>query len=214
MPARRTAPNIEGVRAGSIGLSGCFSFYPGKNLGACGEGGIVVTSDDDQMKTMRMLRDWGQEQRYHHVLKGFNYRMDGIQGAVLRDQAAPSRRLDRGAAAACAALFGTAGRIGACQVPVEAVGPSPRLPYLRGPNRDRDGLQRSLQAQGVQTGLHYPIPVHLQKAHARPWLPGRGLPAYRKRPHEVLSLPIYPEMTERQVRACGGRGTRSHARRR
>ena len=74
----------RGVRAGSIGLSGCFSFYPGKNLGACGEGGIIVTSDDEQMKTMRMLRDWGQEQRYHHVLKGFNYRMDGIQGAILR----------------------------------------------------------------------------------------------------------------------------------
>ena len=71
----------RGVRAGSIGLSGCFSFYPGKNLGACGEGGIVVTNDDDQMKMIRMLRDWGQEQRYHHVLKGFNYRMDGIQGA-------------------------------------------------------------------------------------------------------------------------------------
>ena len=75
---------FNGRPAGSIGLSGCFSFYPGKNLGACGEGGIVVTSDDDQASKLRMLRDWGQERRYHHVLKGFNYRMDGIQGAVLR----------------------------------------------------------------------------------------------------------------------------------
>src|SRR5690606_12658017 len=74
----------RGRRAGSVGLSGCFSFYPGKNLGACGEGGMVVTSDDEQMRQIRMLRDWGQERRYHHVLKGFNYRMDGIQGAVLR----------------------------------------------------------------------------------------------------------------------------------
>ena len=74
----------KGRRAGSIGVSGCFSFYPGKNLGACGEGGAVVTNNDEHAKTMRMLRDWGQEQRYHHVLKGFNYRMDGIQGAILR----------------------------------------------------------------------------------------------------------------------------------
>ena len=71
-------------RAGSMGLSGCFSFYPGKNLGACGEGGIVVTNDAAQAHRMRMLRDWGQEQRYHHTMKGFNYRMDGIQGAILR----------------------------------------------------------------------------------------------------------------------------------
>ena len=74
----------KGRRAGSIGASGCFSFYPGKNLGACGEGGIVVTNNDAHAKTMRMLRDWGQERRYHHLVKGFNYRMDGIQGAILR----------------------------------------------------------------------------------------------------------------------------------
>lgn len=73
----------KGRRAGSLGVSGCFSFYPGKNLGAYGEGGIVVTSDDAHMKTIRMLRDWGQEQRYHHVLKGFNFRMEGMQGAIL-----------------------------------------------------------------------------------------------------------------------------------
>lgn len=75
---------LHGRRAGSIGVSGCFSFYPGKNLGACGEGGIVVTNDDEHASMIRMLRDWGQEQRYHHALKGFNYRMDGIQGAILR----------------------------------------------------------------------------------------------------------------------------------
>ena len=71
-------------RAGSVGVSGCFSFYPGKNLGAYGEGGMVVTNNDEQMKQMRMLRDWGQDRRYHHILQGYNYRMDGIQGAVLR----------------------------------------------------------------------------------------------------------------------------------
>ena len=73
----------NGRRAGSLGASGCFSFYPGKNLGAYGEGGIVVTSNDEHAKKIRMLRDWGQEKRYHHVLKGFNYRMEGLQGAIL-----------------------------------------------------------------------------------------------------------------------------------
>ncbi len=92
MPARRTAPSTTGRRAGSIGVSGCFSFYPGKNLGAYGEGGMVVTSDDAQAKKMRMLRDWGQEKRYHHVLKGFNYRMEGIQGAILASSCGISKR--------------------------------------------------------------------------------------------------------------------------
>ncbi|RYE73903.1 MAG: DegT/DnrJ/EryC1/StrS family aminotransferase, partial [Hyphomicrobiales bacterium] len=73
-----------GARAGSLGLSGCFSFYPGKNLGACGEGGIIVTNNDEQARQMRMLRDWGQDRRYHHVMEGYNYRMDAIQGAILR----------------------------------------------------------------------------------------------------------------------------------
>src|SRR5258706_430294 len=71
----------KGRRAGSIGLMSAFSFYPGKNLGACGEGGAFVTSDPELIKKVRMLRDWGQEKRYHHVLEGYNYRMDGIQGA-------------------------------------------------------------------------------------------------------------------------------------
>ncbi|MEO7649569.1 MAG: DegT/DnrJ/EryC1/StrS family aminotransferase, partial [Bryobacteraceae bacterium] len=74
----------KGRRAGSMGDIGCFSFYPGKNLGAYGEGGAVVTSNPEYAHTIRMLRDWGTEKRYHHVLKGYNYRMDGIQGAILR----------------------------------------------------------------------------------------------------------------------------------
>src|SRR5205085_12085062 len=74
----------KGRRAGSLGDAACFSFYPGKNLGACGEGGIVVTNDAALASTLRQLRDWGQDRRYHHVLRGYNYRMDGIQGAILR----------------------------------------------------------------------------------------------------------------------------------
>ena len=87
----------KGRRAGSIGDLGCFSFYPGKNLGAYGEGGMVVTSNAEYARTIRMLRDWGAEKKYHHVLKGYNYRLEGIQGAVLRVKLRHLETLDRGA---------------------------------------------------------------------------------------------------------------------
>lgn len=189
----------RGQRAGSIGLSGCFSFYPGKNLGACGEGGIVVTDDDDQMKTVRMLRDWGQEQRYHHTLKGFNYRMDGIQGAILRvklhhlDQWTEARRQR---ARHYSTLLTGLTRI---KTPVEAAGRRHVYHVYAIRTHDRDGLQRALQAEGVQTGLHYPIPVHLQKAHLDLGHKPGDFPVSEAAARDVLSLPIYPEMTMRQV---------------
>lgn len=188
-----------GQRAGGIGLSGCFSFYPGKNLGACGEGGIVVTNDDEQMKTIRMLRDWGQEQRYHHALKGFNYRMDGIQGAILRVKL---RHLEdwtearRERADHYSSLLTGLSRV---RTPVEANGRRHVYHVYAIRTHDRDELQRALQAQGIHTGLHYPIPVHLQKAHLDLGHKPGDFPVSETAAREVLSLPIYPEMTMRQV---------------
>lgn len=186
-------------RAGSIGISGCFSFYPGKNLGACGEGGIVVSDNDAHAKTIRMLRDWGQEQRYHHALKGFNYRMDGIQGAILRVKLrhleAWTQARRRHAHHYSELLSGS--RL--ARPPVEE--PDRRHVYqvyaVR--TRDRDSLQQRLQAQGVQCGLHYPIPVHLQKAHADLGYRVGDFPNSEAAAEQVLSLPIYPEMTSGQV---------------
>jgi dTDP-4-amino-4,6-dideoxygalactose transaminase len=186
-------------RAGSVGVSGCFSFYPGKNLGACGEGGIVVTNDDGQMETIRMLRDWGQERRYHHVLKGYNYRMDGIQGAILRVKL---RHLEdwtearRKHARHYSSLLAGSRRV---QPPVDAAGRRHVYHVYAVRSPDRDGLQRSLQAEGVQSGLHYPIPVHLQKAYADLGYRTGDFPVSEAAAREVLSLPIYPEMTSRQV---------------
>lgn len=188
-----------GQRAGGIGLSGCFSFYPGKNLGACGEGGIVVTNDDEQMKTIRMLRDWGQEQRYHHALKGFNYRMDGIQGAILRVKL---RHLEdwtearRERAGHYSSLLTGLSRV---KTPAEANGRRHVYHVYAIRTHDRDELQRALQAQGIHTGLHYPIPVHLQKAHLDLGHKPGDFPVSETAAREVLSLPIYPEMTMRQV---------------
>lgn len=189
----------RGRQAGSIGVSGCFSFYPGKNLGACGEGGIVVTNDAGQAKTMRMLRDWGQSERYHHELKGFNYRMDAIQGAILRiklrhlDEWTEARRTH---AKRYDALLARSGRV---HMPAEAN--DRRHVYhvyaVRSP--DRENLRRTLDEAGVQTGLHYPIPVHLQRAHADLGYAPGDFPQSEAAAREVLSLPIFPEMTAGQI---------------
>jgi dTDP-4-amino-4,6-dideoxygalactose transaminase len=188
----------KGQRAGSIGAAGCFSFYPGKNLGAYGEGGAVVTNDDIVDKKIRMLRDWGQEKRYYHVLKGFNYRMEGFQGAILKvklkhlESWTEARRARAGEYDALLA-----------GAPVE----TPRqlsdrrhvyhLYVVR--SVDRDALQKQLQTEGVQTGLHYPIPVHLQEAHADLGHRWGDFPQSEAAAREVLSLPMFPELTPSQV---------------
>jgi dTDP-4-amino-4,6-dideoxygalactose transaminase len=186
-------------KLGSIGLSSAFSFYPGKNLGAAGEGGAVVTNDDEQAKTMRMLRDWGQEQRYHHVLKGFNFRMDGIQGAILRVKLKhledwTERRRDHGHHYS-ELLKGSK----TVRPPVELADRRHVYHVYAVRTGDREALQNRLKAEGIATGLHYPIPVHLQKAHLDLGYAVGDFPESEKASKEVLSLPIYPEMTSTQV---------------
>jgi dTDP-4-amino-4,6-dideoxygalactose transaminase len=188
----------HGRRAGSLGVSGCFSFYPGKNLGAYGEGGIVVTSDEAHAKKLRMLRDWGQEKRYHHVIKGFNYRMDGIQGAVLRvklrylEQWTEARR-------AHARHYDSLLRGSDVEIPAEVSGRRHVYHIYAVRTAARADLERVLHAEGVQTGLHYPIPVHLQEAHRDLGYKPGDFPQSEAAANQVLSLPIYPEMTSAQV---------------
>jgi dTDP-4-amino-4,6-dideoxygalactose transaminase len=198
--AQAHAAEYKGRRVGSIGDLGCFSFYPGKNLGAYGEGGMVVTNNEEFAHTLRMLRDWGQERKYHHVLKGFNYRMEGVQGAILRVKL---RHLDawtearRRHAAAYNELLADV----AVQKPVEM--PYARHVYhvyaIRTPKRDL--VQESLQAQGIQTGIHYPIPVHLQKAYADFGYGVGDLPVTEQASNELLSLPMFAELQEPQIEA-------------
>ena len=178
---------------GSLGDLACFSFYPGKNLGAYGEGGIILTNDADHARQARMQRDWGQEQRYHHTLQGFNYRMEGIQGAVLRVKLrhlAKWTDLRRERAAMYNRLLADRG-----------VTTPPEMSYARHVyhiyavrSLDRDGLQKQLLDRGVHTGLHYPIPVHLQPAHADLGYTAGQFPHSEAAAREVLSLPLYPEM--------------------
>jgi dTDP-4-amino-4,6-dideoxygalactose transaminase len=188
----------NGRRAGSLGVSGCFSFYPGKNLGAYGEGGMVVTNSDEHAKKIRMLRDWGQEKRYHHVMKGFNYRMEGMQGAILQvklrylyqwTEARRTRAKQYDAQLAGAGV----------KTPAEVSGRRHVYHVYAVRTPERDALQRALQAEGVQTGLHYPIPVHLQVAHLDLGYKQGDFPHSEAAANEVLSLPMFPEMTSAQA---------------
>ncbi len=192
----------KGRRAGSIGVSGCFSFYPGKNLGACGEGGIVVTNDDDHDEADADAARLGPGTALPpRRCKGFNYRMDGIQGAILRVKL---RHLEGWTEArrAHARHYATllAGRRGVSRRRPKLRRPAPRLPHLRRPHgRPRAACSSSCSAHGIQTGLHYPIPVHLQKAHADLGYRAGDFPQSEAAALEVLSLPLFPEMTAAQV---------------
>lgn len=182
-------------RAGSIGRAAAFSFYPSKNLGACGDAGAVTTSDPDVARTIRRLRDHGQSAKYVHEIEGCNSRLDAIQAAILRvklkslDASNIERRV---AAQGYAALL--------ADVPLVT------LPYEPERNRSvyhlyvirherRDALVRSLEAHGIVCGRHYPVPLHLQSCH-RHWAYESGsLPATERAAAETLSLPLYPGMT-------------------
>jgi dTDP-4-amino-4,6-dideoxygalactose transaminase len=196
--AQAHGAEYKGRRAGGIGEIGCFSFYPTKNLSAFGEAGAVVTNNRAHADRIRKLRDWGAEKKYEHLLKGYNYRMEGLQGAILRvklrhlEQWITARRAH--AAEYCRLLRGAS-----VQLPCE-------MPYARHvyntytvSSEHRDPLQTELQAAGVQTAIHYPIPVHLQPAYADLGYGPGCFPVSEKAAREVLSLPMYPELTGRQI---------------
>ena len=200
--AQAHGASYRGRPCGSMGAIAGFSFYPGKNLGAYGEGGAAVTSDPQFAKTMRLLRSWGEERRYEHNLKGFNDRMDGIQGAVLRVKL---RHLEawteaRRARAADYARVFAGSDVG---VPVEQAGCRHVYHVYAVRLRNRDATRAQLQQAGIQTGVHYPIPIHLQPAYSDLGYARGDFPVAERIASEVLSLPIFPEMTTAQVEEVG-----------
>ncbi len=201
--AQAHGASYQGRTCGSMGDVACFSFYPGKNLGAYGEGGALVTANPEVARTARLLRSWGEERRYEHTLKGFNYRMDGVQGAILRiklrhldawTEARRERAKDYGAALAGAGI----------RVPEERAGDRHVYHVFAVRLADRDGWRAKLDAAGVQTGVHYPIPVHLQPAYQNLGGAPGDFPVAEAAATEVLSLPIYPELTPAQVAYVAG----------
>jgi dTDP-4-amino-4,6-dideoxygalactose transaminase len=187
----------KGQRAGSIGDMGAFSFYPGKNLGAYGEGGMVTTSNPEFTRTIRMLRDWGAEKKYHHVLKGYNFRLEGIQGAVLRVKL---KYLEGWTEARRTAAGHYDRLLAGSGVPTPIARPDVRHVYhvyaVR--TQARAEWQQALNAQGIQSGIHYPIPVHLLPAFADLGYKAGQFPHSEKAANEVLSLPMFPELTQAQ----------------
>lgn len=190
----------KGHRVGSLGDIACFSFYPGKNLGACGEGGIVVTANGDYAHTIRMLRDWGQSRKYHHDMKGFNYRMDGIQGAVLRVKLRHLKVWTE--ARRChAQMYNELLRDAEVATPQERDYARHVYHVYSIRTSQRDALQKKLTQQGIGTGIHYPIPVHLQAAYADLGYKRGDLPVTELEADRLLSLPMFPEMTSEKIEA-------------
>jgi dTDP-4-amino-4,6-dideoxygalactose transaminase len=188
----------RGRRVGSFGRAAAFSFYPGKNLGAYGEGGALTTNDDSVADFARAMRDHGQSRRYYHDRVGYNYRMDGFQGAVLRIKL---KRLDEWNAKRqqFAGLYRSL--LAGSEIGLLHDDPEAECVYHLFPVYvdDRDGVRVALEERGVQTAIHYPVPVHLQKPYAVLGYERGALPHTERACDRVMSLPIFPEMTPEQV---------------
>jgi dTDP-4-amino-4,6-dideoxygalactose transaminase len=193
----------RGKIVGTFGAMSCFSFYPGKNLGAYGEGGALVTNDEALAERARSLRDHGSTRRYYHDEVGYNYRMEGIQGAVLGVKLphlhAWTRERRRVAHRYHELLADTP-----LQLPREPdyAESAWHLYVVRHPQRDE--LKKHLEANHVGCGLHYPLPLHLQKCYASLGYKAGDFPVAEKAARECLSLPIYPELTEQQIQRVVG----------
>lgn len=196
--AQAHGAKYKGRPVGSIGDLACFSFYPGKNLGAYGEGGAVTTSNPEYARNVRMLRDWGQDHKYHHLLRGYNYRMEGFQGAVLRVKL---RHLEHWTEARRALVRQYDELLAGCDLQTPAEMPWARHVYhvytVR--SKERNRLKAALNDNGIQTGIHYPVPVHLQPAYADLGYGPGAFPQAEMAASQVLSLPLYPELSSQTV---------------
>jgi len=188
----------KGKRCGGFGLAAGFSFYPGKNLGAYGEGGAVTTNDDEVAKFCRIMRDHGQVRRYYHDYVGFNYRMDGLQGAVLRVKlrhldAWTKRRQE------ISALYRQRLAGARLEIPQDAAQSEPVYHLFVVWVENRDAVRAEMERRGVQTAIHYPVPVHLQKAYDGLSHKAGSFPHTERASDRVFSMPLFPEMTNEQA---------------
>ena len=196
--AQAHGARYKGRTIGTLGDMACFSFYPAKNLGACGEGGALVTNNPAYAARAKSLREHGSTVRYHHDEVGYNYRLEGIQGAVLgvklKHLARWTRERQRVAARYAELLADTP-----LQLPAVTAGNESawHLYTVRSPRRDE--LKKHLDANGIGNAVHYPMPLHLQKAYAHLGHQPGDFPVAEKASREVLSLPMFPELTDAQI---------------
>ncbi|NEQ34483.1 MAG: DegT/DnrJ/EryC1/StrS family aminotransferase [Leptolyngbya sp. SIO4C5] len=188
----------RGQPVGRLGDLGCFSFYPGKNLGACGEGGMVVTQNAEYAREVRIYRDWGQDGKYNHVRKGYNYRMDAIHGAVL---AVKLKYLQHWTdlRRSWAARYDE--RLADSTIIRPAVRPDADHAYHLYATRirNRNQVQQQLAARGIETNIHYPTPVHLLPAYQDFGYQVGDFPVAEQLAKEELSLPLFAEMTAAEI---------------
>jgi len=194
----------KGRGCGSIGDLGCFSFYPGKNLGGFGDGGLVTTNDEGLARATRQRRSYGEAKKYHHVEKGVNTRLDTMQAALLNVKLPRLNASNEGRRRAARMYDERLARIPAVTPPAAPADPLSHVYHLyviRTPKRAE--LQAFLNTKGIQTGIHYPIPIHRQEAYRELVSAASRLPVTDGTAPEILSLPMFPELTEAQVgRVC------------
>jgi dTDP-4-amino-4,6-dideoxygalactose transaminase len=188
----------KGRKAGTMGVAGCFSFYPGKNLGCLGEGGAVATNDSELAYRVRILRDHGSTRKYEHRLPGYNFRMEGLQGGFLSVKLKyldAWNELRRAVAKNYSELLSGSGLV----LPTE-------MPYAKHVYHlfvvqadDREILRQQLLSAGIETGLHYPTPLHLQEAYSSLGYEAGTFPITERLAGRILSLPIYPDLTHQNI---------------
>jgi dTDP-4-amino-4,6-dideoxygalactose transaminase len=199
--AQAHAATYHAQHVGTLGNVGCFSFYPGKNLGACGDGGIVITNDEKKAEAIRMLRDHGRLSKYEHLQVGYCYRLDAIQAAILQtkmkhlDEWTQQRRrhaeMYKKMLANCPAVV----------LPEEEPFAQPVYHLFVIRTRERPRLLERLRGCGIGVGIHYPIPIHLQPAYRHLGYSPGDFPVAERCAAEVLSLPMYPELQPEQIQA-------------
>lgn len=202
--AQAHGAGYKGRLCGTMGDIGCFSFYPGKNLGAYGDGGAVVTRDAALAERVSLLRNYGQRVKYVHVLKGFNSRLDTVQAAILRVKL---RHLSQwnGNRQRAAGRYGELLAGSSVQLPRAAPFASPVWHLYMVETDDRPKLQASLDRANISHGIHYPVPIHLQEAYRELALGPGSFPVTEARAARILSLPMFPEITDAElvsVAAC------------
>ena len=189
----------NGRIAGSVGVTGCFSFYPGKNLGAFGEGGGITTNDSELATKMQVLRDHGQSKKYHHSVIGWNARMDGIQGAILSIKLrhlAEGNKARRAHAALYDRLLADESRV---ILPTVARASEHVYHIYAVRVKNRDQVLAKMNARGLNCAIHYPVPIHLQEAYRPLGLKPGSFPVVERIAGELLSLPMFPELRPAQV---------------
>jgi len=183
-------------KVGSIGHAAAFSFYPGKNLGACGEGGAVTTNSEEAARQMRMLRDHGQSKKYYHDIEGYNGRLDSLQAGLLSVKLRYLAEWNRQRQDAATRYDEMLSSVDGVIIPHRPSWSRPVYHLYVVRVADREGLQKHLAGARIDTGIHYPIPLHLQKAYEAFGFKNGDFPVTERVSSEILSLPMYPQLQE------------------